>query len=325
MFEATVHQVCETVQEGWVREFERWLGATGRKGGRSASSVRSHLQDLSVFMRWFAAHCGEGFTPERLNAFDLRTFRVWSVRRCAAATWNRRRTTLELLCAWAREAELISIYAGDPMQGVLPKEQTELAPRWLTNPEFLRVIRYVGTMVNFADTDLRRWRAARDAALVGLMVFAGLRVAEVCALDFGDVEISERKGLVYVRSGKGDKARKVPISSEGRRLLAAWLEMRQVDGGALFVGDRGERMTTRAVQKRFQRIAEAAGIEGLTPHVLRHTCAKRMVDAGRPLTEVKAILGHAKLDMTERYVKPGLEDLERAVEAIAMGGMADGR
>ena len=78
----------------------------------------------------------------------------------------------------------------------------------------------------------------------------------------------------------------------------------------------------RQAQKMVGALGERAKVEDLTPHALRHTCAKRMVDAGRPLTEIQKILGHEKLETTARYCQPGWEDLERAVESIILGEMA---
>jgi len=75
----------------------------------------------------------------------------------------------------------------------------------------------------------------------------------------------------------------------------------------------------RAIQKRIAEICRSAGIDEISPHRLRHTCAKRMLDAGRPLTEVQMILGHSSLNTTARYVTPGWEDLQAAVDSVAIG------
>ena len=74
-------------------------------------------------------------------------------------------------------------------------------------------------------------------------------------------------------------------------------------------------MTTRTVQRVVAEIGRLAGLE-VSPHDLRHTCLKRMVDAGTPLTVVQKIAGHKKLETTARYIKPGWGDLEKAVERV---------
>ena len=166
-----------------------------------------------------------------------------------------------------------------------------------------------------ANTDLRLARAKRDGALVAVMVYGGLRVDEACSLSKKDVQITERRGRLVVLRGKGDKYREVPLNSEARHWLSEWMAVGG-NGSTLFEVD------VRMAEKIVKGIKERAGVNELTPHGLRHTCAKRMVDAGRPLTEVKEILGHEKLETTARYCLPGWEDLEGAVESIMLGHLA---
>jgi site-specific recombinase XerD len=73
------------------------------------------------------------------------------------------------------------------------------------------------------------------------------------------------------------------------------------------------------VQRVVAQLGKVAGIEGLTPHVLRHTFAKNLVDAGVGLEKVADLLGHRRLETTRIYTRPGERDLERAVEAIVAG------
>ncbi len=292
----------------WRGEYLEWVARQG--AGRL--TIAAYRQDLGAFERWFAlVNDGAGLTPEGLTSWDLRAYRSWclDVARVKPATWNRRRAGLRRLCDWARERGYLLT---SPMQGVERAAQARQAPRWLTQQEFRALLVAMERGINAADTEQRRALAVRDAAMVGLMLFAALREAEVCALRVEDIQIGERKGSVWVR-GKGEKGRRVPLAREGRELLRLHLAGR-ADGSAFGV-------TTRAVQRRVAALGAAAGIEGLTPHRLRHTCAKRMVDAGVNLGIVKEILGHARLDTTLIYTAPGAEDLERAVELVALGGM----
>ena len=168
-----------------------------------------------------------------------------------------------------------------------------------------------------------------------LMWKAGLRVSEVTALDLADVTIqSSQRGTVEVRLGKGRKTRTVPLNRDVIDALQMWLKIRpESDDLALFLSRSGIRITARAVQSSVEQIGHAAAalikarssedrvladsLNALTPHVLRHTCGKRLLDAGAQLTEVAAILGHTDLNMTRRYTQPGEEDLHRAVGRTA--------
>jgi integrase/recombinase XerC len=151
--------------------------------------------------------------------------------------------------------------------------------------------------------------------MVALMLWAGLRESEVAQLDYEDIELSEKKGWVIVRNGKGEKRRELPLNIHARQAMREWFGLRGGEPGALFTGKRGERITGKAIQDRTRVIRIAAGLdEDVTPHALRHTFAKRMVDAGYSIGIVQKLLGHSRLETTLAYTKPGWGDLEKAVE-----------
>lgn len=291
----------------WTSAFADHL----RSQGRSASTVKAYLQDVRGFSLWCEQVNGCTFTPDLTTGVDLRGYRQWAVEghNMAPATWNRRRVALSLFCAWAQAAGHLNY---NPFQGVEAWEEEELPPRWLDKTEFSRFMRQVELITQGAKTVHWKWQALRDQAMIALMAYAGLREGEVVGLNLKDVSISERSGRVIVWTGKGDKKREVPLGLEVRRALGAWLEVRG-SGEALFIGKGEGRLTTRSVQRRVAEIGRQAGLT-VTPHDLRHTFAKRLVDAGKPLSVVGKLLGHARLDTTARYAKPGWKDLEEAVE-----------
>jgi integrase/recombinase XerD len=300
--------VC--VERSWLSEFVDFLTEE-----RSEKTVAAYTQDLRHFCAWFERVNGEIFTPALLNTRDLRDYRTWcvEVEQAAPATWNRRRATLRVLCTWCERGLGLRPIAFD--SALKAEREQEQAPRWLEPQEERKLMRQVEIDINGAKTIQQRERAIRDQAMIALMRFAGLRVEEVAELVLADVEISERKGEVTVR-GKRDKTRHVPLSSSAREALRMWVATRATPTGLLFAG-----MSTRAIQKRIEALANDLRIDGLSCHALRHTCAKSMVDAGRPLTEVQRILGHEKLETTARYIQPGREDLAEAVEAGELGKM----
>ncbi len=297
-------------ERGWLDDFIRWLGEE-----RSPKTVADYRRDLAAFCDWFERANGQTFSPEQMNSTDARAWREYTltVERLSPATWNRRRATLAVLCWYLEEHLHLPMFRLS--QKVKPADEQEQAPRWLTSAEERSLLRQLEINIHVANTGPRKARALRDRALVAVMRYAGLRVDEAASLDMTDVQISERKGSLVVRRGKRDKTRTVPLSSSAREALTEWLAARGMDGGPVFIDERGHPLSTRAIQKRIEALARQTGIDDLTCHALRHTCAKSMVDAGRPLTEVQKILGHEKLETTARYVQPGREDLEEAVEA----------
>ena len=203
----------------------------------------------------------------------------------------------------------------------LPEGQV-LAPKWLSRQDQHRLLRAQQRTQQGANTERRRVLAARDAALVSLMLHAGLRVSEAVGLDVADVSLSERRGSVTVRFGKGGTRREVPLNRDARAAVSAWLIFRGPDVGPMFPGDKGGRLTARSAEAAVARIASAAGL-AVSPHQLRHTFCHELVERGKvPLDRVALLAGHTtasgrpRVETTVRYTTPSQEELERAVEVI---------
>lgn len=160
---------------------------------------------------------------------------------------------------------------------------------------------------------------ARDRAIVALLLFSGLRLSEAAALEVADVRISARKGLVVVRSGKGDAYRQVELNALVRRMLDEWVAERDhvVAGGetAFFVSRSGQRLSSRAIDLAVRRVAGRARL-AVSAHVLRHTFVTGLVRAGHDLVLVAELAGHRRLETTRRYSLPSQADRQAAVEDL---------
>ncbi len=181
------------------------------------------------------------------------------------------------------------------------------APRALSEEQQRRLLR------------MAERRSARDRAIVVVLLYTGLRLAELVALDVDDVRVSARKGLVVVRSGKGDAYREVPLNALVRQVLEEWLGERQARAAegerALFVGRGGRRLSKRSVDDVVRRLGQDAGVT-LSAHVLRHTFLTRMVRQGSDLVLVAELAGHRRLETTRRYSLPSDADRLLAVERL---------
>jgi integrase/recombinase XerD len=164
-------------------------------------------------------------------------------------------------------------------------------------------------------------RARRDRALLEFLYATGARISEACGADVADVDAGA--GLVRL-FGKGSRERLVPIGGAALRALSAWLEPAtrdalvapahgarapRADARALFVGLRGRRLTRQGAWDVVARHARRAGIRGMSPHSLRHSCATHMLVAGADLRVVQEMLGHASVSTTQVYTKVGNEVL----------------
>jgi integrase/recombinase XerC len=135
-----------------------------------------------------------------------------------------------------------------------------------------------------------------------------------------DVRISARKGVVIVRSGKGDTYREVPLNAQVRTALNAWLGERgdrypDTDEPALFVNRWGHRLSARSISTVIRKLGEEASLT-LSPHILRHTCLTNLVRKGHDLVLVAEIAGHKRLETTRRYSLPSEADRAAAMDDI---------
>ena len=160
-----------------------------------------------------------------------------------------------------------------------------------------------------AQCSKRAPSGVRDAALIGVLVGAGLRVAEAVSLSRSDYD-AERSTLL-VRSGKGGKTRTVRLMRSYGALLDRWLSRRETSRSQpLFCqitrGRSGLSLSTEAVRKMVKRRAARAGISSedreVWPHLLRHTHASVLAHERVPLTSVQAQLGHSRATITDAYL-----------------------
>lgn len=162
--------------------------------------------------------------------------------------------------------------------------------------------------VLFEACDPKTAGGARDAALLGLLYGAGLRRAEVVALDLADFEVES--GILVIH-GKGNKHRKGFVTNGSLEALEAWLAVRGDDAGPLFmpVGKGGSirrrRMTDQAVAELVRRLASKAKIAPFSPHDMRRTFVGDLLDGGADLVTVQGLAGHASPTTTARYDRRG--------------------
>jgi site-specific recombinase XerD len=159
----------------------------------------------------------------------------------------------------------------------------------------------------------------RDRAIVALLLFTGLRLSEAAALQIADARISARKGVVVVRSGKGDAYREVELNALVRAMLDEWVEERKKiapdDETSFFVSRTGSALSSRSIDLAVRHVAGRARLE-LSAHVLRHTFVTGLVRAGNDVVLVAELAGHRRLETTRRYSLPSKADRRKAVSDL---------
>jgi site-specific recombinase XerD len=296
-------------------EFQGYLLAEDR----SPVTISGYVGDVRLFAMWFEKHNKELLTPEALTNEAVRGYKKFLLDQAnKPKTINRR---LAALAAYAHWLELAAYARNErnPVQGVKAVKETALAPKWLDKKQRAALLRAVDREVEDAMRRYPRLRLMflRDAAIVKLILYTGLRVGEIIQLRMSDVVLDERKGSVIVREGKGTMRREIPLNAKARKALLDYLRMRpDVERDELFLGQHNEGVQSKTIQRAVQRFAKEAGVKNVTPHTLRHSFAKALIVAGVSLEKVATLLGHSNLNTTRIYTTPGEEDLENAVDKI---------
>jgi integrase/recombinase XerC len=153
----------------------------------------------------------------------------------------------------------------------------------------------------------------RDRALLELLYSSGLRVSELCALRWHDLDLDGGQVTVL---GKGSKQRVVPVGSHARGALAAWrVESAAKADAPVFPGRGGKAITPRAVQLRLRQLARRQGLfKRVHPHLLRHTFASHVLESSGDLRGVQELLGHADLGTTQIYTHLDFQHLARVYD-----------
>lgn len=281
----------------------------------SPNTIHAYRADIEQFARWYRdarelepdlGELGKRDLLEWLAALEAGGGRGGG--RGSVATRNRKRAALGTFFGWARSE-------GRGVRFEMPKparRQSRPEPRWLEKAEERALLAAV-----------ERAGVRRDYALMQLGLQAGLRASEMAALDWSDVRPGERKGKLWVRRGKGRKERELPINATLRRALLDYGNGKVPRGGPVFAGrDEDGRMSLRHVKRipvgyaKVARVGRTVGIKRFSHHCLRHTFARRLIEAGVKLPEVARLMGHEDVNTTMVYLQSKEDDLAAAVAAL---------
>jgi site-specific recombinase XerD len=256
------------------------------------NTVKAIRLDLQKWERWFQTANGELYDARRATPRDVADFRrhLREVRRQAVSTTNRCLVTLRRYFAFLLREGFVT---ASPCEGLKELRRVEQAPKAIDRVNVRKILR---------EATVRQ--DARGLAILSLMVYCGLRVGEVAALELGDLDVSERQGSVRVRDGKGRKERTVPIPSEARHALAKYLAVRSpYPIPVVFLARDGAPLRTDGFRHLVRKYGIAAGVR-LHPHALRHTMATEYLQAtSNDLVGLSQLLGHESIQTTSRYTR----------------------
>ncbi|GAA4508326.1 site-specific tyrosine recombinase XerD [Brevibacterium yomogidense] len=292
-----------------LRPVEDYLAHIELERGLSRNTVDAYARDLARYLTWLIdrdiAHLSE-VTEEDLLAFraaiDAEGLAASSQARIGVAV---RRLHDHLLGEGQTD--------GDPAAALSPPRQTERLPSALT------VAQVESILATTAGEDPVQRRAA---ALLELLYATGARISEAVGIDLDDFDLDRGTVRLY---GKGAKERLVPVGSHARAALETWtvrsrphFASRQSKttgarqpgrAGAVFLNQRGGRLSRQSAWAIVGRAAEAAGVPHVTPHTLRHSFATHLLEGGADIRVVQELLGHASVVTTQIYTRVTVQTL----------------
>jgi integrase/recombinase XerD len=268
----------------------------------SPKTHEAYLGDLNGFKKWVESN-SDTFEPSEIITLDIVQYRNWLQEEGRApATINRKLVAIKRYCQHLVDIDVLS---KDPSKKVKLVPEVESAPRHMSGKQEHKLVKAVMTHGTI-----------RDQALIILMLNTGLRAMEVCQLERRDIELSKKAGRVMVRGGKRNKYRKVPLNSTAREIMREYIDQLPLESKYLWPGINDGHLGTRGLGYVVKKYVELAGLKNITPHVLRHRFAYKIVKAS-DLNQAATFLGHDSLDTTAVYTVPTDEDLENTIQKIA--------
>jgi integrase/recombinase XerC len=284
-------------------------------------------QYLSGYLAWlrnekqYSALTAENYSRDLGHLFELAAeipltdLKIHHIRRYIAQLHSQGlggRSLARLLSAWRgfftylmRDHGL----ADNPCIGLRAPKSPRTLPQALSPDEAARMV----------DLPTDSNEAIRDKAILELFYSSGLRLAELVGLDLEPMRADIAAGEVRV-TGKGSKTRIVPLGRFAINALKVWLVVRdqlaKTGETALFVGQRGSRISPRVVQLRMKQWGIKQGItSNVHPHLLRHSFATHVLQSSGDLRAVQEMLGHASISTTQVYTHLDFQYLSKIYDA----------
>ncbi|HKH54028.1 MAG TPA: tyrosine-type recombinase/integrase [Propionibacteriaceae bacterium] len=291
---------------------------------RTIAAYRDTLKLLVIF-----THQRSGKPPTRLDWDDVDATSITSFlnhleteRHNSIRTRNVRLTAIRSLFSFAALRHPEHALLIQRVLAIPPKRFTKRIVSFLTATEITALL---------AAPDLNRWEGRRDRAMMLLAVQTGLRVSELIGLNCADVTLGD--GANVRCEGKGRKHRAVPLTGPVINIVRGWLTERAGrPGDPLFATRTGRRLSRDAVGQRIhthtataaRRCPSLAG-KRVHPHMLRHSCAMTLLQAGVDTSVIALWLGHAGVRSTDPYLHADITIKERALALTSPATAKPGR
>ena len=274
------------VNEGWIDKFIRHLEFERRLSPQTCKSYRHDLYSLLTFREYSGVDSWGGMDSEHFRAYSASCYR----KGLSARSIQRRLSACRTFFRYLLREKHIS---KNPITDVSAPKGKKRLPGNIDADRMAHLLNIPG----------KGPLVDRDRAILELLYSSGLRLAELIDLNVDDID--SRDATVQV-TGKGNKDRIVPVGRKALAALERWhktrLSMANSDEIALFVSNRGQRLSHRSVQARLTYWAKRQGIDSkVYPHLFRHSFASHLLESSHDLRGVQELLGHSNISSTQIY------------------------
>ena len=273
-------------EKDWIAKFAGHLEYERRLSELTRKHYQRDLEALLAFCEKSGVERWRDLDSEHVRSFSAASYR----RGLSSRSIQRRLSAARTFFRYLLREKKVKI---NPVVSVSAPKSGKRLPGNLDADRMARLLEIPGdgVLVN------------RDRAMLELLYSSGLRLAELTDLDVGDVDMQDATVRV---TGKGNKDRIVPVGSKALEAVDKWHrargELAPVDEPALFVSNRGTRLSKRSVQARVKHWAKRQGIDSnVYPHLFRHSFATHLLESSHDLRGVQELLGHANISTTQVY------------------------
>ena len=270
--------------------------------GLSKNTLSAYKADLAKYREFLDQN---SFSELSITRAQLSDFLQWLNSQNLKAASSAR--ILAAVRGYQKYLLLENLRTDDPSQQVKSPKLPKRLPKALTQSQVMALLAASGPEPDDETADVLR---LRNRAILELMYSSGCRVSEVAQLDLDEMV---QGGWVRIR-GKGSKERLVPVGSFARRAIDAYLIRSRpllaakAGGPALFLNQRGSRLSRQSIWEIIQSAGEGCGLS-VSPHSLRHSFATHLIEGGADVRVVQELLGHASVATTQIYTLVTIDTL----------------